>query len=200
MRIPNGHEKEQYLFQKFRQLTLRTFPRRTEDWETLFDMQHYWIPTRLMDWSENLGIAAFFASSAAKFHAPTDAAIYILNPITLNEYSGIKRVPFIPDDPDLKYRSIYWDKKPFAPTYPIAIEPIFSNERILAQRGVFTVHGDNTSPIHELCPKAVKRIVLKSNCIPEVLEFLEIANINESTVFPDASGIADFILRSAGLK
>ena len=172
----------------------------SDDWETLFDMQHYGIPTRLLDWSENLGIAAFFASAFRSRHeVGSDIAIYMLNPIILNAYSGIKRLPFIPDDRDTDYKSIYWEKKPFAPVYPIAIEPIFANERMLAQRGVFTVHGDSTTPIQELCPKAVKRIVLTGNAIPELLEFLEIANINEFTVYPDLSGIADYVRRSADL-
>ena len=36
--------------------------------------------------------------------------------------------------------------------------------------------------------------------LPEALEFLEIANINEYSVFPDMSGIADYVRRSARLE
>jgi FRG domain len=63
MRSTTGVTKEQFLFQKFVQYSLRTFPRRASDWDTLFDMQHYGIPTRLVDWSENLEIAIFFAAN-----------------------------------------------------------------------------------------------------------------------------------------
>ncbi len=198
MRKANGPLKEQLLFQKFVQYSLRFVPRRQSDWETLFDMQHYGIPTRLVDWSENLGIAVFFAvHSWSKLNA-SNAAIYILNPNTINEYSGLARIPFVPDDPDFHYRSVYWEKKPFAPTYPIAIHPLFQNDRILAQKGMFTVHGDNTMAIERLCPKAVKRIVLSASAIATAQEFLEIANINARSVFPDVFGVAEYVKRLAG--
>jgi hypothetical protein len=36
------------------------------DWEYLFVMQHYGVPTRLLDWSENALFALYFALSAAE--------------------------------------------------------------------------------------------------------------------------------------
>jgi len=105
----------------------------------------------------------------------------------------------IPEDKDLNYRDIYWGKKPFAPNFPIACEPVFLNDRILAQKGKFTIHGDNSTAIEVLCEKVAKRIVLTGKCLPEALEFLEIANINEYSVFPDMSGIADYVRRAARL-
>jgi hypothetical protein len=33
------------------------------DWHTLVNMQHYGIPTRLLDWTSVLGVAVFFATS-----------------------------------------------------------------------------------------------------------------------------------------
>jgi hypothetical protein len=200
LRIPDGAAKEKLLFQKFLQYSLRSFPRRESDWETLFDMQHYHIPTRLFDWSENLGISTFFAINyRGRNSETTDAAVYILDPFALNKYSGLSDVPFVPSDAEFEYKRIYWEKKPFPPIYPIAIQPLFQNDRILAQKGMFTVHGNDLSPIESLCPKAVKRIVLKPKAIEGAHEFLEIANINARTVFPDMFGIADYVKRVAGL-
>lgn len=200
LRFGNGLDKEKFLFEKFRQLSLRVSPRRTDDWETLFDMQHYGIPTRLLDWTDSLGIAVFFAATYNdRFYPGKDAAIFLLDPTGLNAYSKIKTIPQIPDDKGLNYRDIYWEKKPFAPSSPIAVEPLFLNDRILAQKGKFTIHGDDIKPIEVACDKAAKRIVLTGKSIPEALEFLEIANINEYSVFPDISGIADYVRRSASL-
>src|SRR6185295_12115497 len=82
LRFRNGLDKEKFLFEKFRQLSLRVFPRRTDDWEALFDMQHYGIPTRLLDWTDTLGIAVFFAATYnARFYPGKDAAMFILDPI-----------------------------------------------------------------------------------------------------------------------
>jgi hypothetical protein len=129
-RFDQGIESERLLFQKFRQMSLRVIPKRANDWETLFDMQHYGLPTRLMDWSSNLGIATFFAARYNRHR--TNAAIYILDPLTLNQHSRIDRIPLLPEDTYLDYRSIFWEKRPYAPIYPIAVEPIFSNDRMLA--------------------------------------------------------------------
>lgn len=200
LRTPIGASKEQLLFQKFVQYSFRQFPRRSSDWETLFDMQHYGIPTRLIDWSENLGIATFFA---VNYRGPTakneDAAIYILDANALNNYSSLTEIPFVPEDEDFDYKKIYWHKKPFAPIHPIAIQPLFQNDRILAQKGMFTVHGDNTDPIETLCPKAVKKIVITPQAVAGAEEFLEIANIDARSVYPDMAGIADYVRRVAGI-
>ena len=66
-------------------------PRRSSDWEILFDMQHYGLPTRLLDWSENLGIATFFAAVYnEKLNINTNAAIFLIDPAEINKYSGLK--------------------------------------------------------------------------------------------------------------
>ena len=56
------------------------------DWEWLALAQHYGLPTRLLDWSRNPLVAAFFA---VKEESETDSAIYILEskkyPISIEE-------------------------------------------------------------------------------------------------------------------
>jgi len=193
-RTSKGKDLEEKIYRKYRQIIFRIQPQQKDDWETLFDMQHNWIPTRLLDWSENLGIAVYFA---VKYnYNKTDMAIYLLNPKELNNYSKKKSIPIIPDDPlGLEYVNNYLNKDPFPPQFPIAIQPNFSNYRMLAQRGLFTIHGDDLTPIEHLCPKAVKKITLSRNSIDDANDFLEFANINEYTVFPDISGITDYIRR-----
>lgn len=49
--------------------------------------QHYNIPTRLLDWSESILVAAFFA--VWDDESANDAKIYVLNARSLNEVSGM---------------------------------------------------------------------------------------------------------------
>ena len=56
-RWPDGLAKEQALFGEFQRSAARLVTKRDDDWETLFDMQHYGVPTRLLDWTEALGVA-----------------------------------------------------------------------------------------------------------------------------------------------
>jgi len=51
------------------------------EWLTL--MQHYGLPTRLLDWTSNLLIALFFAIK----NKEVDGALFVLDPISLNEKS-----------------------------------------------------------------------------------------------------------------
>ena len=54
-------------------------------WLTL--MQHYGLPTRLLDWSESPLVALYFALSSDE-DAKADAAVWVLNPMKLNKKVG----------------------------------------------------------------------------------------------------------------
>lgn len=83
-RYKKGEEKERELYETYRKFSYKLSFARQNDWELLIDMQHYAIPTRILDWSENLGVALFFAITN---HADNDVAIFLLNPYKLNIYS-----------------------------------------------------------------------------------------------------------------
>ena len=202
LRYRNGIEKEKYLYTSFRKFSDRILPKRESEWETLFNMQHYEIPTRLLDWSETFGIALYFAAYYnAMSKERVDAAVYLLNPLKLNAILGIKKIYRMPDEEnEFSYTGIYWEHKPFAASSPVAIEPIFINGRMLAQRGMFTVYNDSIEPIEEMYPKVVKKVKLPIDAVPSALEFLELSNINAYTVYPDLPGIADFLKRSSKLE
>jgi FRG domain len=201
LRYRNGLEKEKYLFDSFQKFSDRIFKRRASDWETLFEMQHYGVPTRLLDWTESFGVALFFAAYYNKRRASTkDAAIYLMSPTRLNKYSRINKIYRIPEDENsFPYKGIYWQQSPFAANAPIAIEPIFINDRMLAQRGMFTVHHDNIKPIETEFPDAIRKVVIPNAIIDAAMDFLDLTNINEYSVFPDLAGIAGYLKRESDL-
>jgi len=201
LRYANGLEKEEFLFSSYRKFSDRIIQRRESEWETLFEMQHYGIPTRLLDWTEALGIALFFAVfyGLSTDQSKADAALCILNPLALNLESKVQKIYTIPrDEGDYSYSKIYWSNI-ISPKAPIAVEPIFINSRMLAQRGMFTVHDNSEEPVESRFPNAIRRVIIPRNIFPAVIEFLELANINEYSVYPDARGIADFLTHSSGL-
>jgi hypothetical protein len=202
LRYKNGLKKERHLFTSFRKFADRILKRRDSEWETLFDMQHYGIPSRLLDWSETFGIALFFAAHFNQSRHPgQDASIYLLNPLALNEISGIHQIYRVPqDEGKFSYTKIYWEQTPFAAAAPIAIEPIFINDRMLAQRGMFTVHHDRIDPLEDAFPQAIKKVLLPNDVIPAANEFLELSNINMYSVFPDLAGISDYLTKTSGLE
>jgi hypothetical protein len=202
LRYENGIEKEKHLFTNFKKFSDRILKRRDSEWETLFEMQHYGIPTRLLDWTETFGVALFFATNYnLSRHRGKDAAIYVLDPLNLNKLSGIGEILRIPqDESKFGYTKIYWEHTPFAASGPIAIEPIFINDRMLAQRGMFTVHHDRIEPIEDKFPTAIKKVVLPSSAMVAAAEFLELSNLNIFSIYPDFAGISEYLSSTSGLK
>jgi hypothetical protein len=202
LRYKNGLDREQVLFTNFKKFSDRILKRRNSEWETLFEMQHFGVPTRLLDWSETFGVALFFAATYNQSHHPDqDAAVYLLDPQALNRISGMSQVFRVPEDEaKFSYTRIYWEHTPFAATAPIAIEPIFLNDRMLAQRGMFTVHHDKIAPIEDAFPRAIKKVIMPNAAIPAALEFLALSNLNMFSVFPDLAGLSGYLTSTAGLE
>jgi FRG domain len=60
------------------------------DWDVLFAMQHYGTPARLLDWTEVLGVAVYFATLGVDEANPDGGpppCVWVLNPYALNAAS-----------------------------------------------------------------------------------------------------------------
>lgn len=192
-RAIDGYLKEEQAFVEFRRIATRLFSKKDSDWEVLFDMQHYGVPTRLLDWSEALGVAIAFAL-LTEYDGGGDCVIYALDPVALNKYSGLQGLKILPDQ-DFQYKGIYWNKKPFAPQFPIATYPPLQSERLFAQRGTFTIHGDDRRSLDLQCPSVVKRIVLPAAAKADAVLFLEYANLDDYSIYPDMVGMSRHLAR-----
>lgn len=169
-------------------------PRDATSWERLAFFQHYGIPTRLLDWTESLAVALFFAVH----DNPRSPCLWIVNAFRLNKSNGASKQPrimmpgldHVPDYHDCFVRVD--DRLDWPYAKPIFIQIPWTSERVRAQSGFFTFHANDVS-IEELCPKHFRRVNIPDAAIPGALKFLDNAGINQYTVFPDFVGLAGFL-------
>ena len=192
VRVDSWESKEKLLFDEFKRLSVGVFEKRSNDWDTLFDMQHYWIPTRLLDWTTVLGVALAFILHS-DYSNDTDSAIYVLDPFALNRLSGRHEIIGLPEDASFEYKKTYWENRPVKIERPLAIQPNYISDRLKAQAGRFTVFGTVDGNFENTAKDCFRRIILPASAKAEARIFLKWANLNEFTIYPDMVGIANHI-------
>jgi hypothetical protein len=177
-------------------------------WEWYFLMQHSGAPTRLLDWTESALIALYFAvRNAGAKSGQNDAAVYVLEPWKLNEYTvGVKEViapgaeSGLEERDRLQYRP--WLPNRYAPSMglekelPAAIYPTHFHRRISSQRSCFTIHGsgrDGFENLAELATPYLQKIIIPRSRAHEIETRLAVAGIDEITIFPDLDGLGRWL-------
>jgi hypothetical protein len=167
---------------------------RTE-WDWYFLMQHYGLPTRLLDWTESALVALYFALRDAT--PENHAAVWVLDPWKLNEkVAGVGYYFMTADSKETK--TYLWP--PYypgrTPQPPIQIQPAFNSQRISAQRGAFTIHGRAIKPLEDYSRlrKYLIKVEIAQNRLEIMKEELRLAGVTESAFFPELSGLCREIL------
>jgi len=172
----------------------------TTAFDRLFVMQHYGMPTRLLDWTESQLVALYFAVLSPE--SPEDATVFVLDPWRLNKVSlGQQSVPTI-DHPSVSDYLLRRDPEGSGRLVPgkdpIALRPPHHTERIRAQNGFFTVHGHSQEPLDSFRFDGLSKIVIRSAAKGRMLREVIKAGVSPKVVFPDLSGLCqDISLRYA---
>lgn len=207
-----------------RQSVLHEHPRVSsyldDRFETLFYMQHYGVPTRLLDWTANPFIALYFALTAAERKPGSasfdeDAAVWVLDPVSWNsralgDVGWEEAGPAAPDEDVLKS---YYPKPRYEPIdiaqildFPVAILGVSNNARMFAQKGVFTVFGKKTETMESVYDTAgfpldcLQKIEIGKDKILDMLDTLISLGYTDSVSYPDLHGLALEIKRLNGFS
>lgn len=197
-------EVEIRLLTRFRQRSLPYWPAGypQTDWEHLFAMQHYGLPTRLLDWTGNLLMAVFFSldHDVEKCECKTkdcQPAVWVLDPIKLNKSNprldGLPVSILATSDKLLEQWEPGVVDAQFAPA-PVAIYGTYNSDRIAAQSGSFTVAGKALTPIDEI-PSAMDSLhkITLTGDRAVIQNQLRLMGITQSAVYPGLAELAQDI-------
>ena len=154
----------------------------------LFLAQHYGLPTRLLDWTENPLVALYFA---VEKETDKDGAVWALWPDKLNEYftgsGGLVQIR----DPEAKKIAVDAFSGTLSEPATLAIDGQEIDLRMLVQIGRFTLHGRNTAIDMIGGSEAwLKQYIVPQNTKEKIRKQLVVMGIKRSNLFPDLANLA----------
>lgn len=164
----------------------------SNDFDAIFMQQHFGVPTRLLDWSENPFIALYFALSSSE--KDKDAVVWMLDPIKWNKKSlnnqGLDRIPDTSFENARRFLSNPGGD--FAMSDPIAIYGDHINSRITAQRGNFTMFCKSLTPMEDIgyAGDSLIKILIPSSEKDNLYKKMLSIGYTHSVIYPDFSGLS----------
>ena len=159
----------------------------------MFLMQHYGLPTRILDWTKSPIVALYFAIHNASNE--NDAAVWCLLPTKLNKCQIGSDKLVSRNNPEVK-KSIYnaFSKTVENSNYNIAFIAQHIDMRQLIQASEYTIHSLAT-PLEEMeeSSEFVGKIILPRSQIDGLKKLLLVLNINQAYLFPDLENLSEYL-------
>jgi hypothetical protein len=149
-----------------------------------------------MDWTRNFACALYFAQLHRK--PQDDAAIFILKPEKLNQQAvGIEGIASLGEEVNMPTRvdmNVYHPavtdaRQTASDMETVAVAPVITNARMVAQSAAFTLSGASFLPMEERYIKCIRKIVLPTSAFHDAEQFLAMVGSSHFHYFPDLDGL-----------
>jgi hypothetical protein len=201
--------QETLLIKQFQQNAVQFLERPVrEEADWIFLMQHYGVPTRLLDWTESPLMGLYFALDEPrnfKGRKPA-AAMWCLFPQKLNRFSNL----VLKTEEDIPAFGVEDELKDYLPSRvregvshrnPVAIIAPRTFSRVYAQQGVFTIcHKDNVR-IDDLAdddgePSHLIKFIIPRRAVSRIRKELLYLGVHKLSVFPQLENVAARIVEA----
>ncbi len=137
-------------------------------WDWLAIEHHHGLPTRLLDWTRNPLVAAFFAVTEA---FDGDSVVYAYHN---NKYINLEKNP-----------------DPFLVNEIKRVIPRHVTNRITSQAGLFTIHPGPKEDCRNV--EGITRMIIRNDFRKKLKSILYKYGVHRANLFPDIDGLANHI-------
>jgi hypothetical protein len=153
-------------------------------------MQHYELPTRLLDWTRSPLIALFFALEKyiyKDFDKEIDACVWMLEPHELNDREELgKLTPSIESLTCIELINPAFDDKDNECNKVMAVMASECDMRMFVQQGGFTIHA-RSEPLTESADsmKYLTKLIIPKDSVEELADKIDRCGFRRGDLFPD---------------
>jgi FRG domain len=191
---PDRWNVERHLTQDFLVQSAGLRPGNETDAALYFLQQHYGMPTRLLDWTNNPLAALFFASIA---DPSSDGELFMLDAYefqpTVRSFQGRNFIGIATASHPVFESALIpifrWEPDVF-PSFIIPVRPSYSDIRISSQRSCFTFHVPDQSVINSAANPTLNVYRVPMSAKPDIIRELRLLGVDQFRVFGDLSSLS----------